>query len=396
MSRTKSPKRAKKPKRSKKPSRAKTSNRRQRRGLLAKPAQIIEILFQNEVTPNRYDDSEAAARTGARTGMLLRQVRGWRVAESLQRLLEQVNQMAPGRSKASDGSIGDPRHQSRNSDHNPWVVDGNIGVVTARDITHDPVNGCDAQKIADSIVASRDPRVKYIIWNRRICNSKVQPWTWRPYTGTNPHNKHVHISVLPEKAKYDSRADWQLTQAQMQRLAKAFAAADVTDIEVAWGKKVSPAFKRRVIEIAAEFGIDPNYLMAAMAFESARTFSSGIENPYSGAVGLIQFMPSTARGLGTSTAALKRMTALAQLDYVRRYFLPYKGRLKDLNDLYMAILWPRAIGRPSSYVLFAEGSREYRQNRGLDVNTDGVVTKVEAANRVQQHLVEGMREELRG
>jgi hypothetical protein len=90
------------------------------------------------------------------------------------------------------------------------------------------------------------------------------------------------------------------------------------------------------------------------------------------------------------------MTALAQLDYVRRYFLPYKGSLKDLNDLYMAILWPRAIGRPSSYVLFAEGSREYRQNKGLDVNTDGVVTKVEAANKVQQHLVEGMREELRG
>ena len=336
MSRTKTPKRAKKPRRSTTPSRAKkTSRTRQRRGLLAKPAHILETLFQNEVTPNRYDDSEAAAaRTGAREGgLLLRQVRGWRVAESLQRLLEQVNQMAPGRSKASDGSIGDPRHQSRNSDHNPWVIDGNIGVVTARDITHDPAYGCVAQKIADSIVASRDPRVKYIIWNRLICNSKIQPWTWRRYTGANPHNKHVHISVVPEKAKYDSRADWQLTQAQVQRLAKAFAAADVEGIEVAWGKKVAAAFKRRVIEIAAEFGIDPNYLMAAMAFESARTFSPRIENPYSGAVGLIQFMPSMARGLGTSTAALKRMTALAQLDYVRRYFLPYKGRLKDLNDL---------------------------------------------------------------
>ena len=248
--------RAKKPK---KPSRAKTSSRSgQRRGLLAKPAQIIETLFQNEVTPNRYDDSEAAARAGARTGMLSRQVRGWRVAESLQRLLEQVNQMAPGRSKASDGSIGDPRHQSRNSDRNPWVIDGNIGVVIARDITHDPANGCDAQKIADSIVASRDPRVKYIIWNRRICNSKVQPWTWRPYTGTNPHNKHVHISVLPEKSKYDDRSDWQLARAQVQSLAAAFAAAAVEDIEVAWGKKVTPAFKRRAIEIAAEFGIDPN------------------------------------------------------------------------------------------------------------------------------------------
>jgi hypothetical protein len=90
------------------------------------------------------------------------------------------------------------------------------------------------------------------------------------------------------------------------------------------------------------------------------------------------------------------MTPLAQLDFVRRYFLPNKGRLRDLNDVYMAILWPRAVGRPASYILFARGSKEYVQNRGLDVNDDGVVTKVEAASRVQQHLLEGMREELRG
>jgi hypothetical protein len=395
----KKPSKTKKSSQARKPSRTRKSRRnKQRRAAVAKRAQIIEILFENEVTPNRYDDCEAAAaQAGARKGgMLLRQVRGWRVAESLQRLLEQVNQMAPGRSKASDGAIGDPRHQSRNSDHNPWVIDGNVGVVTARDFTHDPRNGCDAQKIADSIVASRDPRMKYIIWNRQICNSKTQPWTWRRYTGANPHNKHVHISVLPEKAKYDSRADWQLTQTPLERMAMAFAARTIEDIEVAWGKKVSAPFKHKVVEISAELDIDTNYLMAAMAFESARTFSANIENPYSGAVGLIQFMPGTARGLGTSTAALKRMNAVAQLDYVRRYFLPYKGRLKDLSDLYMAILWPRAIGKPSSHVLFAQGSKEYRQNKGLDVNTDGVVTKVEAANKVHQHLVEGMREELRG
>lgn len=97
-------------------------------------------------------------------------------------------------------------------------------MVTARDITHDPKNGCDAQKIADSIVASRDPRVKYLIWNRRICSSDVQPWTWRKYTGSNPHNKHIHISVLPQKAKYDETSDWHLAQATLDRLAAAFGA----------------------------------------------------------------------------------------------------------------------------------------------------------------------------
>jgi hypothetical protein len=135
--------------------------------------------------------------------------------------------------------------------------------------------------------------------------------------------------------------------------------------------------------------------MAAMAFESMRTFSASIQSPHTKATGLIQFMPSTAKALGTGIDALKRMTPLAQLDYVRIYFEPYRGKLRDLSDLYMAILWPKAVGKPLSYVLFAKGSTAYRQNH-LDANNDGAVTKIEAASRVQQHLVEGMREELRG
>ncbi|HEY8214169.1 MAG TPA: hypothetical protein VIG36_08590, partial [Methylocystis sp.] len=118
----------------------------------------------------------------------------------------------PQRSKASDGTIGDAAHASRSSDHNPWVVDAGTGVVTAFDVTHDPENGCDAGQIAEAIHASRDVRVKYIIWNRRISNSSkigaAEAWTWRAYTGTNPHNHHCHISVQPEKALYDDTRNW--------------------------------------------------------------------------------------------------------------------------------------------------------------------------------------------
>jgi len=393
MSRTKQPSRRKKHSRSKKPSRS-----QKRRAAAAKPARIIEILFQNEVTPNRYDDSAAAAaQTGARRGgLLMRQIRGWRVAESLQRLLEQVNQRRRDETKpatAQSAILGIRAATPTTIPGSSTAISAWLPPATSPTI---PKNGCDAQKIADSIVASKDPRVKYIIWNRQICSSEVRPWTWRKYPGGNPHTKHIHISVLPQKAKYDDRRDWQLTQVQLERLAMAFAAAAVEDMELAWGKKVTAPFKRKVIEISAELGIDPNYLMAAMAFESARTFSANIQNSLSGAVGLIQFMPATAKGLGTSTAALKKMTPLGQLDYVRRYFLPSKGKLKDLSDVYMAILWPRAVGRPASYILFAQGSKQYQQNKGLDVNSDGVVTKVEAASRVQQHLLEGMRPELRG
>ena len=137
----------------------------------------------------------------------------WRMAKSLETLRAHINSMAPSRSKVSDGGIGDPAHASRKSDHNPWVdLQNNKGVVTARDFTHDPTGGCDAGVLAEQIRASRDPRVKYIIWNRRIANSSpigsTAAWEWRPYGGANPHNHHVHISVQPERGKYDSEEPW--------------------------------------------------------------------------------------------------------------------------------------------------------------------------------------------
>src|SRR5215510_704075 len=138
----------------------------------------------------------------------------WRVAKSLLKLREQINTRFPNRNKREDGTIGDANHASRNSDHNPWVRDGNIGVVTAMDITHDPASGCTGDFLAEAIRASRDDRVKYIIWNRRIANSQsidgAAAWAWRPYHGPNPHNKHIHISVKSDKPHYDADADWQL------------------------------------------------------------------------------------------------------------------------------------------------------------------------------------------
>jgi hypothetical protein len=137
----------------------------------------------------------------------------WRPAKSLVRLREQINARYPTRSIASDGTIGDDRHRSRNSDHNAWVQDGRLGVVTAIDITHDPDAGCDGQRIVDALVASRDARIKYIIWNQRILSSSVQPWTWRAYGGANPHTKHFHLSVLPAKSQYDATAAWNMSDA---------------------------------------------------------------------------------------------------------------------------------------------------------------------------------------
>lgn len=131
----------------------------------------------------------------------------WRLAKSLDKLREQVNKAAPKRSKASDGSIGDAAHRARGSksDHNP----NSKGVVTAIDITHDPKNGCDCHKLAEALRLSKDPRIDYVIFAGRIFSSHVSPWAWRKYTGSNPHNKHLHISV--KDAKADGVGEWAIS-----------------------------------------------------------------------------------------------------------------------------------------------------------------------------------------
>jgi peptidoglycan hydrolase-like protein with peptidoglycan-binding domain len=161
-----------------------------------------------------------------------------------------------------------------------------------------------------------------------------------------------------------------------------------TDAPLAWGAKVSPEFKAKVRVISETIGCDPNFLMACMAFETGETFSPSVRNRMSGATGLIQFIPSTARGLGTSTDALAAMSAVDQLDVVEKYF---RGKaVRTLEDVYMAILWPRAIGKENDFVLFATPSRAYRQNAGLDRNRDGRITKAEAAAKVRAKLDKGL------
>lgn len=161
-------------------------------------------------------------------------------------------------------------------------------------------------------------------------------------------------------------------------------------VQIAWGKKVSPAFKDKVIKICTGLECDPNHLMAAMAFETGETFLPNKKNKMSGATGLIQFMPSTAQGLGTSIEALEKMTDVEQLDVVERYFLSKKGRMKTLSDLYMAILWPAAVGKPEDTAIFLQGTIQYTQNAGLDRNGDGRVTKSEAAALVEARLHRGL------
>lgn len=163
--------------------------------------------------------------------------------------------------------------------------------------------------------------------------------------------------------------------------------------KVAWGRVVSDKhgsqFKDEVLRLSNRIQTSADHLLSTMAFETGETFSPSTRNNRSGAVGLIQFLPSTATDLGTSSIALSRMTATDQLAYVELYFLPYTGRINSLDDLYMAILWPAAIGKAGSLTLFEQGSRAYINNRGLDKNADGKITRDEACEGVRRLLQKG-------
>lgn len=134
-------------------------------------------------------------------------------------------------------------------------------------------------------------------------------------------------------------------------------------------------FLAKLAEISAKLKVVPDWLMVVFKIESGVNHRA--INPVSGATGLIQFMPSTAAGLGTSTLALRNMSNVQQLDFVYRYFAPYAGRITSIQDLYTVTFFPRALGQPDSYVLRTDtigAGTIAAQNRAYDLNRDNQIT----------------------
>jgi len=154
--------------------------------------------------------------------------------------------------------------------------------------------------------------------------------------------------------------------------------------------RVTARFAAGVRRVSRRLGMRPDHLMAVMHYETAGTFRASVRNPHSRAVGLIQFLPSTARSLGTSHRRLARMSPLAQLAWVERYLRPYRGRMRTIEDAYMAVFTPAGIGRPGAHVLYRRGQRSYRRNLGHDRNRDGRITVREVGTNARLRLERGV------
>lgn len=138
-----------------------------------------------------------------------------------------------------------------------------------------------------------------------------------------------------------------------------------------------PDFKKKLEKIAAALGTTPNAMLAVMKQESG--VNPAAQNKNGGASGLIQFMPATARMLGTTTDDLRKMDGVQQLDYVYKYYKYTGVGDGSAGDLYMATFMPKYVGYPDNHVLGASGAtgfsgKVYAQNKGLDRNKDGTIT----------------------
>jgi peptidoglycan hydrolase-like protein with peptidoglycan-binding domain len=156
------------------------------------------------------------------------------------------------------------------------------------------------------------------------------------------------------------------------------------DLEAFALKKHGPEFVKDVHAMAARLGVKPEWILAVMKNESG--MDTSIRNKNGGATGLIQFMPATAKALGTSTDALAKMSATEQLKYVEKFYAPFKSKLKSGTDLYLATFWPAAVGKADGYKI--GGAEVARVNPAFDLNKNGQITAGEFRDYYQKRFPE--------
>lgn len=157
-----------------------------------------------------------------------------------------------------------------------------------------------------------------------------------------------------------------------------------------WSDKLTCEQRKKVLEVCASIWGESkkkekaSELMSVMHLETGKTFSPAADNG-AGYSGLIQFSDGAAKSIGTTRTALKKMTFIEQMDYVKKYLERKKGQLNTMTDLYLMVLKPNAVGQGnnSGYILFDEsisvpdgdGSKTSSEQRKNNIQNEPWVTK---------------------
>lgn len=142
--------------------------------------------------------------------------------------------------------------------------------------------------------------------------------------------------------------------------------------------KTSASFVNALLSMSSRNGWDPSGIAAVIASES--NFNPAAKNPGSSASGLIQFIDSTARSLGTTTAALRNMGAVEQLQYVERFFQRNMPKLPANIADYKLVVLGRGdlVGAPDDSVVYSgsdpKQAAAYSANRTLDREGKGYIS----------------------
>jgi len=163
---------------------------------------------------------------------------------------------------------------------------------------------------------------------------------------------------------------------------------------------LTPELRYKLEQIAKDVGIDPNWLATVISFESG--FSPRAVNPKSYATGLIQWMPFNIHRLYKVPAKrthprmtkqekieasewMKNKSAMEQMDMVKSWFSKYKGRLRSLEDVYLAVFMPSLIRKSPNTVVARKGNPIYDQNSGFDRDKKGYFTRRDVTATIRGH-----------
>lgn len=149
-------------------------------------------------------------------------------------------------------------------------------------------------------------------------------------------------------------------------------------------------FKATLVDMGHRLEMNPSWILAVM-FHESRLNPAAKNFRGSGATGLIQFMGPALKDLnkrlrtGYYLSDVRKMDAISQLTLVEEYYEMVQeryGKISNFPDAYLAVLFPKAIGKSPEHVLFSKPGRRYAQNSGLDLNKDGHITVGDISSRL--------------
>ncbi len=156
---------------------------------------------------------------------------------------------------------------------------------------------------------------------------------------------------------------------------------------------IRAAFAQKVTDIAAWLQIDPNWLMQVMYAESKlKASAQNIQKGRLIAAGLLQW--TSASGAPGAPQSMLQRNHLQQLDWVKEYFKPYRGRMHSYFDVYLVTFFPAAVGKPDNYVFATSrlsASLIASQNPAVNIVKDGKITMAEFKQYVWNSTPSGVR-----